>query len=145
MPGAYVIDASVAIKLFVDEEHSDLARELLQGLAADEPDEFYAPSLLYPECANVLWKYVHRYGYDSHVARSNLDDLLDLAFRIVTTDDLTASAFDLALTYGITIYDACYVALAQATDFPLVTADKKLLLSMPGSGASARFLGDFPF
>jgi len=145
MSDAYVIDASVAIKLFVDEEYSGLARELLQGLAREDPDQFYVPSLFYPECANVLWKYVRRYGYDRDVAHENLDDLWDLAFRVVTTVELTEPAFDLAVTYGITVYDACYVALAQDTGFPLVTADQKLVSRTPMAGASVRFVGDFPF
>jgi len=38
---------------------------------------------------------------DRHVAHENLGDLWDLAFRVVTTVELTEPAFDLAVTYGI--------------------------------------------
>jgi predicted nucleic acid-binding protein len=63
-----VVDASVVIKLFVDEELSQPARKLLEGIAKPDPDEFYVPDLLFPECGNVLWKYVRFYNYESKLA-----------------------------------------------------------------------------
>ncbi|MFQ5904436.1 MAG: type II toxin-antitoxin system VapC family toxin, partial [Candidatus Binatia bacterium] len=62
MSERYVVDASVVIKLFVDEDLSEAARKLLEGMASPEPDEFFVPDLLFPECSNVLWKYVRFHG-----------------------------------------------------------------------------------
>jgi hypothetical protein len=53
----YVLDASVGIKLFIDEEFSDKVQRLFSGLAEDPEAEIYVPDLYYIECANILLKY----------------------------------------------------------------------------------------
>ncbi|MEH2024315.1 type II toxin-antitoxin system VapC family toxin [Nostoc sp.] len=56
----YVLDASVAIKWFVLEVHSDKARRLLTSNYT-----FLVPDFFFAEVANVLWKRVRRqYGSD---------------------------------------------------------------------------------
>ena len=52
-----VIDASVAIKWYVPEEHRDQAIRLL-NLAASGEMEFHIPDLMYCEAGNILWKKV---------------------------------------------------------------------------------------
>lgn len=47
----YVLDASVAVKLYVPEVHSDLA-----GRFFANNHELIAPDLLPSEFANILWK-----------------------------------------------------------------------------------------
>jgi predicted nucleic acid-binding protein len=137
-----VVDASVVIKLFVDEELSQTARKLLEGIANPDPDEFYVPDLLFPECSNVLWKYVRFYNYESKLARENLADLTELAFQVVPTGELVKGAFEIAINHSITVYDACYVTLAGQLDLPLITADKKLVNHLEGIGLLIQFLGD---
>jgi len=44
------------------------------------------------------------------------------------------SSLELALEYGISAYDAFYVALAQDFSLPLITADRKLIGKLEGSG-----------
>ena len=56
-PLCYVVDASVGIKLFVEEEFSEQAHALFSCLAADPPAELYVPDLFYIECTNILLKY----------------------------------------------------------------------------------------
>ena len=46
-PVCYVVDASVGIKLFVDEEFSEQAHALFSHLAADPSAELYVPDLFY--------------------------------------------------------------------------------------------------
>ena len=50
MKGA-VIDASVAVKWFIPEIHSQTAVKLLAGKKT-----LYAPDLIYAEVGNTLWK-----------------------------------------------------------------------------------------
>lgn len=142
MTRRYVVDASVVIKLFVDEEYSQAARKLLEGIASPDPDEFYVPDLLFPECSNVLWKYVRFYSYERELARENLADLTDLAFQVVPTVELVKDAFEVANHHGITVYDACYITLAQRLGLPLVTADEKLVQQLAGKGLPIKLLGD---
>jgi predicted nucleic acid-binding protein len=140
-----VVDASVAIKLFVLEEGSDAALALFERLAADPPASFYVPDLFYAECANILWKYTRNYGYPAENARLDLLDLQGLALQSVSSMELIEPALELALMFDIPMYDACYLALAQMLEIPLVTADAALarkliqssitilLLTEPGS------------
>lgn len=144
MSSAYVVDANVVAKLFVDEELSDEARTLLGRLALPEPDQFFAPDLMPVECANVLWKYVQFYGYDVELARANLADLADLAIQIVPIHSLFQEAFELGHQLNITIYDACYIALAEGLGYPLITADKPLARRLAEAGLSVLYLGDLP-
>jgi predicted nucleic acid-binding protein len=50
---ALIVDASVAIKWFIDEPGSEVARRLWR----DEPD-LLAPDLLVPEVCNAAWRKV---------------------------------------------------------------------------------------
>jgi predicted nucleic acid-binding protein len=51
-------------------------------------------------------------------------------------------ALGLALEYGISAFDAVYVALASEEGLPLVTADARLVRALAGSPHSALHLED---
>jgi predicted nucleic acid-binding protein len=53
----YVVDASVGIKLFIDEPLSDIAHALFEKLTEDPPVELFVPDLFYIECTNILVKW----------------------------------------------------------------------------------------
>jgi len=131
--GDCVVDASVAIKLFVEEESSEKADKLFEELACDPPVRFYVPDLLFIECANIFWKYVRNYGYPAENARQDVTDLQALALRSVSTADLLVPALELALAQDITTYDACYAALASQLRLPLITADLALERKLQGT------------
>jgi predicted nucleic acid-binding protein len=138
-----VIDASVAIKLFVVESLSDRADILFDQLAKDPPARFYVPDLLFVECANILWKHVRRYGYPAERAREDVADLRALTLHSVSTADLIYEALAIALAFEITAYDACYVALATRLSLTLVTADEALIRKLDGTGYDIQWLGNF--
>lgn len=130
---ACVVDASVGIKLFILEADSPAADMLFSSLAAEPPARFYVPDLFYAECANVLWKYVRHYGYPIKNAYRDLTSLQNLDLLTVSSADLLAPAMKLALAHDISIYDACYAALAYQLKFPLVSADRSLKRNLLGS------------
>lgn len=125
-PSRCVVDASVGIKLFVDEPLSERARRLFEGLAADPPAELHVPDLFFIECANILWKYTRRFGRALEDSQADLADLGKLTLRVVSTADLMEDALTLAAETGLTAYDSCYAVLAQRLEIPLVTADAPL-------------------
>lgn len=133
MNQAYVVDASVGIKLFVAEDLSETADRFFAQLAVDPPVQFYVPDLFYVECANILWKYVWRFNYPAEDARQNITDLRNLALTVVSTADIIGPALELALKYEITVYDASYAALAEQISVPLVTADMTLVRKLKNS------------
>lgn len=140
MIAACVVDASVGIKLFLQEQGSDQAARLFQGLARDTSARFYVPDLFFVECANVLWKYARRFDYPAENARRDLVDLRALALRSVSTADLISPALELALQHEITAYDACYLALSKQIQLPLITADQRLIRKISDSGVEVLWL-----
>ena len=67
-------------------------------------------------------------------------DLQALRLRTVSTADLLTLALDLALTYDVTAYDACYAALAEQLELPLITADAPLLHKLATGDIDTRHL-----
>lgn len=135
----FVVDASVGIKLFVEEEFSEQAQALFSYLAADPPAELHVPDLFYIECANILLKYTRRFGRSRDDSSADIADLRLLSLETTSTADLMEDAFLLAVEKHLTAYDACYAVLARTLDVPLITADEKLAQAIE----SAIFIGDF--
>ena len=127
MSGAIVcvVDASVAIKLFLAEPLSSEAHSLFACLA-DAGSAFHVPDLLYAECGNILWKHVQRGNGTAALATAHFAAVAKLPLQRTPTADLGGDALALALSHGISVYDACYVALSQRLGVPLITADEKL-------------------
>ncbi|SRR5450759_499363 len=125
-PLRFVVDASVGIKLFVDEDYSDKVHTLFEQLAADPPANLYVPDLFFIECTNILLKYTRRFGRSLEDSRADLVDLGRLSLRVVPTAELMEDAFLLGAEQNITAYDACYAVLASRLSLPLVTADEPL-------------------
>ncbi len=125
MEGAtVVVDASVAVKWFVEEEYSDKARLLMEAYAQGVID-IAAPSILPYEVLNAL-KYSGAFGEDElKEAAQILDDLQLTLYGL--EGDLGWITVEIAMRKGITIYDASYVALATLLEAPLYTADEKLI------------------
>jgi predicted nucleic acid-binding protein len=119
----FVVDASVGIKLFINESLSTEAHALFEKLTEDPPAEFFVPDLFYIECTNILLKYIRRFGRSLENSRADLAALNLLALKSTSTSLLMEAALDLANDKNLTAYDACYVVLAKRLDFPLITAD----------------------
>lgn len=137
-----VVDASVGIKLFLVEPLADQADTLFTSLNAAPPSRLYVPDLFYVERTNVLWNYVHRFGYSPEAARQDVADLVRLPLQVASTAGLAEAALTLALEHGATADDAAYVALAQKLALPLVTADETQVRRLAGTGLDVRWLGD---
>jgi predicted nucleic acid-binding protein len=121
-----VLDASVGIKLFIEEEFSDKVQRLFATLADDPQAEIHVPDLFYIECANILLKYTRRFDRPLEDSLADLKDLNELALTITSTTELIEGALTLADEKNLTAYDACYAVLAKKLDLPLITADAPL-------------------
>jgi len=134
-----VLDASVGIKLFVEEEFSDKIQRLLSKLAEDPQAEIHVPDLFYIECANILLKCTRRYKRPIEDSLADLEDLNKLALKSTSTADLIEEALLPANEKNLTAYDACYTVLAQKLELPLITADAPLAKAID----RAIWIGDF--
>jgi predicted nucleic acid-binding protein len=134
-----VVDASVGIKLFIDEPLSDAAYVLFEHLSQDPPAELFVPDLFYIECANILLKTMRRFGRSLEDSQADLADLRRLALRSTPTADLMEEALVLAHEHQLSAYDACYAALAKRLGVPVITADEHLAEAIDW----AIWLGDY--
>jgi predicted nucleic acid-binding protein len=123
-----VIDASIALKWFIEEDGSAQAAALLTG-----PHTLIAPDLIIAEVANAGWKAVRSGGmtreqHDHAAARLALafDDLVPLA-------SLAPRAVVIARALDHPVYDCFYLALAEKRQAMLVTADGRLLKRLHGT------------
>lgn len=121
-----VMDASVGIKLFIEEEFSDEVQRLFVKLGEDPQAEIHVPDLFYIECANILLKYTRRFDRPLEDSLADIKDLGKLAFKTTSTLELIEDALQLASEKNLTAYDACYAVLAQKLGLPLITADAPL-------------------
>ena len=116
----YVIDASVAVKWLLPEDHTEEAESLLaDGIT------LLAPDLIFAEVGNVLWKRVSGKELKQEGGREALSRLLEIDILVTPASLLLDRAFQLACEYRRTVYDSVYVALAMQEDARLVTADKR--------------------
>ena len=131
-----VVDNSVAVKWYLPEEY---AKETLSLFHAGEYDEalLFAPDLICAEFGNVLWSN-HRQGAISmEEAHSYWADFVGApAFYAFEMGPLVPAALEIGAECGITVYDALYLALAQAQreegerdDTVVITADENTVLS----------------
>jgi predicted nucleic acid-binding protein len=121
-----VMDASVGIKLFIEEEFSDKVQRLFAKLTEDPQAEIHVPDLFYIECANILLKYTRRFDRPLADSLADIKDLGKLALKTTSTMELIEDALQLASEKKLTAYDACYAVLAQKLGLPLITADAPL-------------------
>lgn len=117
----YVVDASVVIKWFVPEIHSDAARRLLAA-----SHQYLSPDLLFAEVGNVIWKKARRGELTVQEGQRLAVDIASIAVETVPTRGLMIDAHALAATTGLTVYDAMYLALAVRLETEMITADDKL-------------------
>lgn len=136
-PETFVVDASVGVKLFLDESGSDEAERLFALLERDPPHVIAVPDLFFIECANVFRSRAHRRLMTAEQARVAFTVLRTLPLQSVASSDLAPAALDLALTHGLAVYDGTYAALAEKLGVPLVTADGRLARKLEGSGRKA--------
>jgi predicted nucleic acid-binding protein len=117
-----VVDASVVLQWLLTEPSTG-SKEILEAhVNGSEP--LIAPELLNYEVGNVL---VTKVRLTSDDALELFSHFLNLRIETYSlgTDEYKAG-LDLAHRYRLTLYDACYLALALALDVRVVTGDKRL-------------------
>lgn len=114
-----VVDASVlAVALLDDGEDGDALRARLRGR------DLAAPSIIDLEVLSV-WRGIARSGQlDPRRAAFALEDLRALPLQRVDHTALIGRCWE--LRENLTVYDASYVALAEALQAALLTADRRI-------------------
>lgn len=113
-----IVDASVAFKWLVEEADSDIAISWLAH------DSLKAPSIVHVEAGNALAKRIRGGELVADGAAANMARLGRI-LEIVDSTPQLGRALDMAVTLGHSYYDCLYLAVSEALDEQLLTADAK--------------------
>ena len=117
-----VVDASVIMKWFVDEDGSDKALDL-RKMHLEKTCLIIVPDLLFIEVMNAF-----RYKTEDVESLKKVNDALwKIQLKVEKTNQfILNAAAEEALIYDLSLYDAIYVTLSQLYGCPLYTSDLKL-------------------
>jgi predicted nucleic acid-binding protein len=136
-----VVDASVALKWVFDDEDAVGQAVALRNDAIDGRFELVAPSLWLYEVTNGLVSAERRGRMDVRLGRRSLGHLMALGIELVDPDP--AATYQKAVAYGLSAYDASYVALAEATETSLWSGDRGLCNAVEEPPGLVRWIGDY--
>lgn len=117
-----VLDASVLVRAAVDRAPD--ARAWTARLGGDVHG--HAPELIWAEAASALRLYVTTKAMSRVLAHEVLANLMRLDLESHALRELAVPALERALQQRVSVYDACYLVLADALGATLVTADRRL-------------------
>ena len=120
----FVLDTSVVLKWFSEFGENDLPQAIqLRQALLDGSVLFTVPELLFYELSNAL-----RYNpsLSSKDVQEALDSVIDMGLVVKGVDKrVMADAISIAFKYGVTVYDAYFLALSRIERKPLIIADYK--------------------
>jgi predicted nucleic acid-binding protein len=124
----YVVDASVILKWFIPERHSESALRLRSPAY-----RLHAPAFILLEVGNVLCTKRRR----GEISEATADDIWrgfrQAPLRRHADEPLIPAAFDLAIRTKQSLYDCLYLALAIKLEGTALTADRKFFQALRGS------------
>lgn len=118
----WVVDASVAVKWFVEERGSSAARVVLA-----KGEALLAPDLILVETSNTAWKKVRRKEMTIEQGEAMVRAVPLYFERLVHSGALVARAYALATQLNHPVYDCLYLALAEIEAVDFITDDERLV------------------
>ncbi len=114
-----VVDASVLAPVLADAgRDGQRFRDRLRG------ETVFGPDLLPIEVTSVLRRYASTGQLTAEQADTAIGDLLAFPVKVIPSGPLLRRVWE--LRFNLSAYDGCYVALAEAVDCVLLTADYRL-------------------
>lgn len=139
----YVVDASVAIKWFLeDEDYVEQSMALFTAYNSGMV-RLLAPEHLILEVANAVQSAVRSQRLTTEAGDHALSYVLNLDIPRVSGRELIVAGYRIANRYDCVFYDALYLALADAVRCPLLHADRRLQASVAGRFPLAQWIGRF--
>jgi predicted nucleic acid-binding protein len=128
-----VVHCTVAVKWFLEDPGD---REALALLRSGE--RLIAPELIIAEIVNVLWKRVTSGAIELSQAADVPQAIPKALAELWPLTPLAAQTFAIATELRHPTYDCFYLALAEAKDARLVTADRRFAQRLAGTRWEAR-------
>ena len=124
-----VVDTNILVCLLIEGDRLAQA----QALWRRDPVWCSEPFILV-EFSNVLATYLRRQALTGAEAKALLAEAGQRLTSLVEVHH--ADALDLAAEFGISAYDARFIAVARAQNLPLITEDDRLRTAVPASTLS---------
>jgi predicted nucleic acid-binding protein len=119
------VDSCIMAKWLLPEGDSGQANRLYADVAA-RGEELLVLDLAFVEVTNDIWKKQRQRAIGLTDAHRSVQKLSALSVQIQPSKGLLPAAFEIAIKYDRSVYDALFVALAQELRLPGVTADEPL-------------------
>ena len=132
-----IVDTSALVRLFIPDGPVPEGLEQLVRDASSGDRTLAAPELLAAEVAQVFHKKRLAGLLSAHEFKDLLKDFLALPVKYFAHKEILPVAAELALSRGLTVYDALFLALAQAKGGRLITADRRLATAARALGLAA--------
>ena len=143
----YVLDASVAGKWHLTEEHHTARALEARTDFVEDRTQIIAPDLLYHEVTGALLKATRNpergIRISRETARREVTAFFLWGIHFVPAQSLAPLAFDLADRFRCSYYDAVYLALAEETGAPFLYADNKLRNALGNRFPLALWIEDY--
>ena len=120
LPDAFVVDCSVCLPWYIEDEASEFCARLAGTLGRAE---IWAPSLWRPELVNAVVNAERRKRITGDQRRAVLANADGLPLRIDHEIPSVIELNELAAGHTLTPYDAVYFELARRRKLPLATLD----------------------
>jgi predicted nucleic acid-binding protein len=137
----WVVDASVAVRLFVPLPFSEKALALFDQLATMDSAEFHVPDVFYSEVLSALRRH-ERHASDYAQLETDLTLLVGFPLVVMPCRQLALAAAHISREHVVSTYDAFYLALSFLIGAPLITADDRLVRGVAGKGFDVRSLAE---
>ncbi|HZI97517.1 MAG TPA: type II toxin-antitoxin system VapC family toxin [Actinomycetales bacterium] len=128
-----VVDASLLVDALVGGSSGDAA----QAALGDGDEEVAAPAVLPAEALSGVRSLMLRKVISRPLAMQAVSGIASLRIPLYPFEPFVERVWE--LRDNVTVYDAWYVALAEALDVPLLTADRRLA-ETPGARCEVRLV-----
>lgn len=138
----FIVDASVAAKWLFDDEDLLAEARSVRISAESLGVALGAPDILWAELGHALVRAVRHGRIDGMTAQTLSGELVDLRPLVSDIRVDPRDAVRVALTVGVSAYDAQYLALGSALGAPVLTADAGMYDRGRAHGFEVAWLGD---
>jgi predicted nucleic acid-binding protein len=139
----WAVDSSVGAKWVLTEPDTPLAVRMADDVRASG-GRVINLDLARIEIANSIRSWYHRGLLSLAEAEAAFIELTGITADVREASPLLASAFDLAIRYGLAVYDALFVALTVDLGVPGVTADVPLYNAVHADHPQIHLLRNWP-
>jgi predicted nucleic acid-binding protein len=137
------VDASLAVKLLVQEPYSNRAASLWQSWIEKDVERI-APAFFPFEVASAIRHKCVRKQLSEEEAEEAFNIFSTLGFTVLMPETLLKQAWDMARELELpTLYDTAYLALAKLCNCEFWTADEVLVNSLQGRLPWVKWIGEY--